>query len=248
MNKNQKGFGIVETLLILILVGLLGGVGWYVYDSNKKADDSLTNASNSTDAYPGAKKNPAASDVYKGWKTYDKNGTYFRYPADWSVNYDSENPTGVVTVKSPVDKEIKLVEFGTEKTSNPRLELSVVPKPSFETSSHACADTCTVYDVQQINNPSLTNEKLVISDFNGGLGSPIMFSVVDDPAVKVGSKDYIVGFTMNGQIRVVEANVQYNVDNDKTQRSFGAIDNLSDFKKTNTYRDMVKIMESVRIN
>lgn len=31
MKHNQKGFAVVETLLILVIIGLLSGVGWYVY-------------------------------------------------------------------------------------------------------------------------------------------------------------------------------------------------------------------------
>jgi hypothetical protein len=33
MKNNQKGFGLVETLLILVIIGLVGFVGWYVWDS-----------------------------------------------------------------------------------------------------------------------------------------------------------------------------------------------------------------------
>lgn len=34
--KNQKGYGILEMLLLVVIVGIIGGVGYYVYTANKK--------------------------------------------------------------------------------------------------------------------------------------------------------------------------------------------------------------------
>ncbi len=45
--KNQKGFGAVEALLILVIVGIIGGAGWYVFQSQKKTNQSLDNANKS---------------------------------------------------------------------------------------------------------------------------------------------------------------------------------------------------------
>jgi Tfp pilus assembly protein PilE len=46
-NLNAKGFGILEGLLIVVIVGLLGGAGYYVYNSQKKTNESLDSANNS---------------------------------------------------------------------------------------------------------------------------------------------------------------------------------------------------------
>ena len=40
--KNQKGFGVVEGLLVLIIIGLIGSVGWYVFSANKVVDKVQT--------------------------------------------------------------------------------------------------------------------------------------------------------------------------------------------------------------
>ncbi len=37
---NQKGFGIVEILLVILLIGLVGGIGYYVYNQALKNDTS----------------------------------------------------------------------------------------------------------------------------------------------------------------------------------------------------------------
>lgn len=48
MKTNQKGFSTLEVILILVIVGLVGFVGWYVYDSSQKTNDTYTAASKSS--------------------------------------------------------------------------------------------------------------------------------------------------------------------------------------------------------
>ncbi len=38
LSKSQKGFTLVEGLLILLVVGVIGGIGWFVYDRNKPSE------------------------------------------------------------------------------------------------------------------------------------------------------------------------------------------------------------------
>lgn len=40
MTKKQRGFTIVEVLIVIVIVGLLGAVGWLVYDRQKSDDNS----------------------------------------------------------------------------------------------------------------------------------------------------------------------------------------------------------------
>jgi Tfp pilus assembly protein PilE len=42
--KISKGFTAIEGLLILVIVGILGFTGYYVYNSHKKTEDTLTEA------------------------------------------------------------------------------------------------------------------------------------------------------------------------------------------------------------
>lgn len=46
MRKNQKGFSAVEALLVLVIIGLLGLVGWYVY-SNRQTSKMAAGNGNS---------------------------------------------------------------------------------------------------------------------------------------------------------------------------------------------------------
>lgn len=40
MKVNQKGFSVVEILIVIVVVGLLGAVGWLVYDRQTNKDSS----------------------------------------------------------------------------------------------------------------------------------------------------------------------------------------------------------------
>ncbi len=43
--NNQKGFGLVEAVLIVVVVGLIGGAGWYILRPKVKVPDSTTTES-----------------------------------------------------------------------------------------------------------------------------------------------------------------------------------------------------------
>lgn len=48
LNSNQKGFSVVEVILVIVIVGLLAVVGWFVYNrSNDKGPSSVTNTQTS---------------------------------------------------------------------------------------------------------------------------------------------------------------------------------------------------------
>lgn len=49
MNKNERGFTAVEAVLIVVVVSLLAGVGWYVYRMNNKDDKKEVNTSQADD-------------------------------------------------------------------------------------------------------------------------------------------------------------------------------------------------------
>ena len=42
MKKNEKGFSVVEILIVLVVVSLIGGAGWYVYQNKNKANTQAT--------------------------------------------------------------------------------------------------------------------------------------------------------------------------------------------------------------
>jgi hypothetical protein len=48
MKRPQNGFSAVEALLIVIIVGMLGGVGWYVWHSQAQVDKTYSQTANSS--------------------------------------------------------------------------------------------------------------------------------------------------------------------------------------------------------
>jgi type II secretory pathway pseudopilin PulG len=56
MKKNQKGFSHVEILLLIVIVGIIGFVGWYVLRSVNQADKNL-NSANGPKSIAASKKN-----------------------------------------------------------------------------------------------------------------------------------------------------------------------------------------------
>jgi Tfp pilus assembly protein PilV len=47
MRRNQQGFSVVEGLLILVIVGILGFTGWFVWHARQTADKTLSSADKS---------------------------------------------------------------------------------------------------------------------------------------------------------------------------------------------------------
>lgn len=48
MNKNQKGFSVIEILVVIVVIGLIGTVGWLVYDRQKTPKQSTTTQQSAT--------------------------------------------------------------------------------------------------------------------------------------------------------------------------------------------------------
>lgn len=118
--KTEKGFALVEGLLILVIVGMLGGLGWYVWNTNKNTNESLTSAdtvANSSAAkYSKKPTSPTFNKLPNGWTEYknDEKGLRLGYPKVWGAlafrqefqqlvtpayQNDGQNLEGSLTVK-----------------------------------------------------------------------------------------------------------------------------------------------------
>ncbi|MES2971818.1 MAG: hypothetical protein V4702_05855 [Patescibacteria group bacterium] len=100
MHKKESGFSAIEGLLIIIILGMLGLVSWYVYRSTH-ATKSTSNTS-VTDA-PSQTNLPSAPK-YETKTFTDSSGNYsVAYPATWAI---AELPEQSAGFAPPVD-EIK---------------------------------------------------------------------------------------------------------------------------------------------
>ncbi|HEY5442222.1 MAG TPA: hypothetical protein VIJ68_01650 [Candidatus Saccharimonadales bacterium] len=86
-NTNQRGFSTVEGLLILIIVLLIGFIGYYVWHAQKSASDTLNSASKASQSSP-TKVAPA-----KWFKLADL-GVEFKLPSTLSDLQSAPNDNG----------------------------------------------------------------------------------------------------------------------------------------------------------
>jgi hypothetical protein len=94
MVKGQKGFSVLEALLLLLAVGIIFGTGWYVWNSTSQANKSLDSA-NSTKFSSASKpiktfddcKKAAGSKVQESYPEVclTKNGKRFIYQQYLSI-------------------------------------------------------------------------------------------------------------------------------------------------------------------
>jgi len=70
MNKNEKGFSVVELLLVLVAVGIICGTGWYVWSRSHKKESITPEPAKQAIATP-IEENPAKEEIIsKDWKRY----------------------------------------------------------------------------------------------------------------------------------------------------------------------------------
>jgi hypothetical protein len=88
LHKNNDGFSAVEAVLVLVIVGLIAFIGYYVYHTKQNVNKTLTTTSSaSTPARATNKK----ADPYAGWQSYTMGyeKISFQYPAAWKMSDES---------------------------------------------------------------------------------------------------------------------------------------------------------------
>jgi len=88
--SNQTGFSAVEALLILVIVGMIGGTGYYVWHATQNSDKLLSANSDSTTV---THKKKAAVDETASWYLYKApSGNYkLRLPDGWKLERYQED-------------------------------------------------------------------------------------------------------------------------------------------------------------
>ena len=165
---NQSGFSIIEALLILVVIGILGFTGWYVYHTKQAANKNYSVAARSTvPTY--TKKTTAKAPVqktvnsYTGWTQYCSSLTKLcvNYPQNWA-NYTCPNrppntygacPSGNFSIVSADKKATVQFDF---QTYNPQTDVvSATCNPNVNNS-------ITVY-FKEVKAPNLSDVFLVDS-------------------------------------------------------------------------------------
>ncbi|MDL2363040.1 MAG: hypothetical protein QFB86_01500 [Patescibacteria group bacterium] len=108
IQNNQSGFSAIEGLLILAVVAIIGGTGWYVYNANKSTSNTYTTSSRST--------TPRSRQTVHTFTQPKDTTTTFKYPNSWTIGNadgpDIGDGTRNVSVNSPNGSELILVSAG----------------------------------------------------------------------------------------------------------------------------------------
>jgi hypothetical protein len=83
MYKKQNGFGVVEVILILVVIGIIGFTGWRVYEANKEVENLSSETKTSTTS------NGSSSDENS---LYIVDNVSFEMPKGWFVDNDNVKP------------------------------------------------------------------------------------------------------------------------------------------------------------
>jgi prepilin-type N-terminal cleavage/methylation domain-containing protein len=96
MKANQKGFSVVEILIVIVVVGLLGTVGWLVYDRQKNNTDNKNSTTQTTQQEEKKETTPVNEKVNQFSATSFSLDTN-KLPKGWTA---TNNTADVVTVTS----------------------------------------------------------------------------------------------------------------------------------------------------
>jgi Tfp pilus assembly major pilin PilA len=107
MRLNNKGFGLVETLLVIVVIAVIGVGGWAVYHNGHKAKTASATSSTTVSKGGNTKANSKTTNPYTDWKTYCDSvyGYCFKYPTTWTVTSNnaatSVGSEGGISLMSP---------------------------------------------------------------------------------------------------------------------------------------------------
>lgn len=176
---NTKGFGAVEAVLIFVIVGMIGFVGWYVLHSKSTQTSSSTQTTNTTTT--------EANNPYADWQTYKDNYVTFKYPKDWTAKkqYDFADPYGAYSLDlvAPVDSSLIAAD-----PSNKNLYLGatilIAKNGKFKGN---CAGCGKVSSAEKISTNG-TNGYIIIAE-SGVPNEPAIIDLVKD-TIAVGTASY----------------------------------------------------------
>ena len=86
MKTNQKGFSVVELIVVFVVIGLIGAASWYVYDKQKGGtEDVATNTASTENTYSETSTNESVKKV---------DDIKYSVPADWQNAKQPYEPFG----------------------------------------------------------------------------------------------------------------------------------------------------------
>ena len=237
------GFTVVEFLLVLIILILIGAVGYFVA---RHVDNNQNSTAQSMTAGP-----------YSGWKSYSDSYISMKYPSSWWAGTSASVIDGGVEV-APKQSTTQTFYNTPQATNGGKVNFeltlyedtdlnNVIGSDSAVTTDCATM-TCDILAVYPLNIKNDTNAKLIIFNVtNNTVPSNQVFTniaAVDGPTVKVGpTSGYI---TVKGKIMVIDGKPIYQEGNSvASDIASASVNNLAQFEKSSDFQNSIKILNSL---
>jgi hypothetical protein len=179
LKNNQEGFGVVETLMLIIIVVLIGAAGWLVHKDQTKTHTPGSNAS-STKATGTVNAAGPSPSQYNGWLSFCSSygGLCLKYPTSWKLTQATSAPGA-----NPQGQEIDTI-------TSPSTNVTVTYRPSAQVSADRRQEAIKVAGVTPTDVSELEVVKLI--DQLSGTSNPYAvedFVTLGSAAHALNSKD-----------------------------------------------------------
>jgi hypothetical protein len=238
--KNQKGFTAVEGLLIILILVVIGGVGYMVYHNNHK---TKTVAASTTAAKTKTSSTKTATNPYSGWKTYTGSQVSFQYPSSWTVSTNA-NPAVGVSVTSPI---FTSSSAGVSNSSGYGSTVSMLAQIGTTNGSDYCSgSSCQVTAVVPLSNSQLKGDVLAVVNqtVNGTSSSDTTF-VVANGNTKVGDTDVTQAGASDGLY--VNGQTEYNSPSMESTVT-APVSNVTELKTNSYFTNLVSLINGMKFN
>lgn len=179
MKKNENGFGIVEALLIIFVVGVIAFVGWHFLNHPKTTVTTQSNYSSSGNCYDAigetfTENSPPSEDQLSVKAIEQKSAqltlSFKKDDKDYKFNYNgicivNENIDGKTT--KTIEFHLQKIEQQTQSTSTTGLNVSIGDPKEFSNSFTPVGNYLVKAFVD--TKDSVTNKSLDTTILNGSL-------------------------------------------------------------------------------
>jgi len=124
--KHQNGFGIIELIISIVVLGVIAFIGWRVYESQNSSPKTSTQNEEQS-------QSPASEEKYAKY-TDTEFGYQFEYPNTWKTSDEAakmfespESPTQYSTTVESQDLETSNEGIGYHLTKGAQMYVSVEP-------------------------------------------------------------------------------------------------------------------------
>lgn len=243
IKNNNDGFSAVEVVLVLVIVGLIGVVGWIVYKSHHKATTSSVTTTSSTKPAATQKATTAPVDPYAGWQNYSDSHMSFKYPTSWQTGAGADKYAAIsVSTTSP---GFASTAFTT--ADNPGSPVTLSLQLSTNSSTVYCSnDPCKVTAVAPLSNSQLPNTELAIVNQTSGNGTNYSQYVVVSNSTKVG--DTSINATKAGSNNIYVFGQPYYTPKDGGLTVAARVSDTAALQADTHFKDLVNLINSVKFN